>query len=208
MVQALLKEFRADSGNPQGYDPETKVIRFWFHQATRLTDGHIALSADGTSRIVVNWSTRGTRREIEDRARIDADDRMADGYSEWSDAQVFSVLLALGIETGASAKETLAKAVVAPMEAAERASAERLSIQWEVDEINLGDAIGLRYMVVQKAEAILNDAGLLANPEGTVVSDERVSATLEVAEFAAARNVLLEELTPTERRYNCRIEHV
>ena len=68
--------------------------------------------------------------------------------------------------------------------------ANRLSIQWDVAERDIQDAIGLRYTVVQKAEAILNDAELLVDQSGTVVPDNDVSATLEASEFDAARTLL------------------
>ena len=87
-----------------------------------------------------------------------------------------------------------------------RAFATQLSSRWDVAEGDISDAIDLRYQVVQKAEAILNNAGLLVDASGRVVAEDAVSATREVAEFDAARTLLLNALSPEERRYNCSIQ--
>ena len=187
--------------------PETRIITFWLHQPTRLTDGHIAIRADGTSRITVNWSSKGKPFDVASRARHDTASRQQDaGMTAWDSAQVSALLDDLSIpHVGQKPIDAFADAVLAPIRASERQAAERLSIQWDVSERDIQDAIGLRYTVVQKAEAILNDAGLLVDQSGTVVADDEVAATLEVSEFNAAKSLLWTKLTAEERRYNCRI---
>lgn len=202
VVSALFKE---DPKNAAA--PGKRIIRFWLHQPTRLTDGHIALHADGTSRIAVNLSTKGKPFDIAERARHDgAMRREHEGMTAWDDAQVRDLLALLNIAPdGQTPIRLFADIILAPIRCAEREAAKRLSIQWDVEDKDLPDAIGLRYQVVQKAEAILNDAGLLVDQDGTVVAGDTVTATLEVFEFAPAKALLWEKLTAEERRYNCRI---
>lgn len=202
VVSALFKEDASHSAAAG-----TRKVDFWLHQPTRITDGHILLQADGTFRINVNWSNKGKPFDVAARARYDAAMRRDEaGMTAWGDAQVGALLADLNISPGArSPVEALCDTVLAPIRSAERQAAERLSIQWEVSDRDIPDAIGLRYQVVQKAEAILNDAGLLVDQDGTVVSDDTVAATLEVSEFGAAKSLLMSKLTAEERRYNCQI---
>ena len=203
VVSALFKE-----ETPNSTAPGTRKICFWLHQPTRLTDGHIVLQEDGTSKTVVNLSTKGKPFEISARARHDNSMRREDaGMAEWDDVQIAALLADLEIDqASASPVEAFADAVIAPIRAAERSAAKHLSIQWDVEERDIPEAISLRYQVVQKAEAILNDAGLLVDQDGTCVSDETISATLEVSEFDAAKALLWSALNAEDRRYACRID--
>ncbi|MEM6387002.1 MAG: hypothetical protein AAF718_12290 [Pseudomonadota bacterium] len=208
MVTLLFKETLAANSYFSKYQPEARVVAFWIHQQTRLTDGHVVLQPNGKAQIVVNWSAHGKPFTIAERARLDGRMRREDaGMTEWRDADVIALLEHLGVDVLADAAiDTFVDVIIGPICANERESAERLSIRWDVDDKDIKDAIGLRYQVVQKAEAVLNDAGLLVDPNGAVVSDETVSATLEVAEFTAAKALLWKALSAGERRYNCRID--
>ena len=210
MVVALLfKEECAVESILSGDAPETRIIRFWIHQSNRLTDGHITIQPDGTSSTSINLSSKGKRSSIAARAAYDGEIRQSEaGFEAWDDARVADLLSDMQIESGAaSPSNAFADAILAPVRAVESSMAEQLSIQWEVQDEDIPDAIGLRYHVVQKAEAILNDAGLLVDQMGTVVADDSVSATMEVTQFGAAKSLLMNTLSADERRYNCRIEH-
>lgn len=203
MVTALLfkEECSADG---------SRVVRFWIHQPNRLTDGHIAIGQDGKARTSVNMSSKGKRAAIEARADYDGSmRRKAGGFEEWDDARLAALLDDLQVEAGNRPHaDAFAEAIVMPIRAVESAMAEHLAIKWDVRDEDISDAIGLRYHVVQKAEAILNDAGLLVDQMGTVVADDQVSATIEVTQFAAAKTLLMSALSAEERRYNCQILHV
>ncbi|MGR3514168.1 MAG: hypothetical protein ACU0GG_15515 [Paracoccaceae bacterium] len=210
MVVALFKEDSAARTSQSSTSPKTRIVRFWLHQPNRLTDGHLAIGETGETRVSINLSTRDTTKTITERAAADRAAREGqDGYSIWDNAAVADLLGAMDIDcAGRSPCDVFADAVVAPVEATERAAADRLSIQWDVEERDIPEAIGLRYLVIQKAEAILNDAGLLVDPKGTVVADDTVAATLDVTEFSAAKSLLASVLTAEERRFNCRIQQV
>lgn len=208
MVAALFKDTQANATFLRQYADDTRIIRYWLHQPTRLTDGHIALTQDGTARYVVNWSRRGTHREISylaQTARLIL--RGEEGFECWTNAQLSDLLRSLGAapQPGHSDLTLLADILTAPILSAERAGAENLSLHWEVDDKHLADALSHRFAVVQKAEAILNEAGLLVDPEGTIVSQQEVSATLKVSEFKAAQAVLRTRLHTSDLRYNCKI---
>lgn len=208
MVIALLfKEEWANEGSHGDQKPESRIVRFWIHQPNRLTDGHIAFAEDGTARASINMSTKGKRAKVHARALYDGSMRRTDaGYTQWDGDRVKALLEAMQVELGEkSPAESFADAILRPIRAAESAMAEHLSILWDVDDKDISDAIGLRYQVVQKAEAILNDAGLLVDPMGTVVANDRVLATIEVTQFEAAKSLLMNSLNAEERRFNCRI---
>ena len=207
VIASLYKEQSRANGASGSPGSETRIIHFWIHQKTRLTDGHIVIPASGKPRISVNWSSRGTPSDIAERARYEQTARKQQaGMAEWDKEQVAALLAELGIEHGSgNATKAFADVVLHQVRNAERAAAHKLSIQWDVEEQDISDAIGMRYLAVQKAEAILNDAGLLVDADGTVVNDTQVAATLEVTEFEAAKSLLWTTLSPEERRYNCRI---
>lgn len=210
VFELLFKEACASHQGQNAQTPTTEILRFWLHQSNRVTDGHIAFQPDGTAHTSINLSTKGRHSTIEARAAYDAAMRRDQaGYDEWDDARLTSLLDKMSIEIGdKSPAQAFASAVLAPIRATESAAAEHLSILWDVEDEDIHDAIGLRYHVVQKAEAILNDAGLLVDQMGTVVAEDNVSATIEVTQFAAAKSLLMNTLSADERRYNCRIEHV
>ncbi|MEM7719668.1 MAG: hypothetical protein AAF222_10740 [Pseudomonadota bacterium] len=208
MVTALFKEETASQSFLNSFDPATRIVWFWIHEPARITDGHVAFETGAAPRISINMSTKGKPFDIAQRARLDGASRQDEaGLTHWNDAEVTALLADLGADSmGAAPVEAFAEAVVGPLRAEDRATAARLSILWDVDDRDIRDAISLRYQVVQKAEALLNDAGLLVDPSGTVVPDHTVAATLEVAEFEAAKTLLWNKLSPEERRYNCRIQ--
>ncbi len=204
MVIALLfKEEQSSSDQ----SPETRILRYWLHQSNRITDGTIIFAPDGTARASINMSTKGKRAQVHARALYDGSLRRTDGgYVDWEEERLSELLVAMQIEPGTKPPaERFAEAILRPIRATESAMAEHLSILWDVEDKDISDAIGLRYHVVQKAEAILNDAGLLVDPMGTVVADDRVLATMEVTQFEAAKSLLMNTLSPEEKRYNCRI---
>lgn len=207
VITSLFKEESASESFLSEYGPETRIIWFWIHETNRLTDGYVALNPDGTSRVSITWTSTGSASDIANRARYEADHRRDGvGLSAWDEDQQSSMLTALGITAeNISAEEAFAEFALAPIRALERSSTHQLSIAWDAEEDDIQEAIGLRYLVVQKAEAILNDAGLLVDPQGTVVDSDTLSATMGVKEFNTAKSLLWEKLSPEERRYNCRI---
>ena len=207
VIASLFKEQSGAEGVFGRQEPETRIVRFWIHQKTRLTDGHIAFPATGNPRISINWSSRGTPSDVAERADYEgAVRRQQAGMTEWDENRVAALVADLGIESDCLGPfNTFADAVLQQVRNTERSAVHKLSIQWEVEDQDISDAIGMRYLAVQKAEAILNDAGLLVDPDGTVVNDNEVAATLEVTEFEAAKSLLWTTLSPEERRYNCRI---
>lgn len=207
MIAALFKEREAGEGSFAQYPAGTRIVQFWLHQPTRLTDGHIAFRPGGTPRISINRSLAGTAQDIGAQAAMEQTmQRDEAGMAIWADTQIKALVAELDLpgDTVAPA-DRLADALLRPVLAAEKSAVNRLSIRWDADKKDPTDAIGLRYSVVQKAEAILNDAGLLADGNGTVIADDEVAATLEVTEFSAAKSLLWNTLTVEERRYNCRI---
>ena len=210
MVIALL--FRDEHTSVQTSNdqtPDTRIVRFWIHQTNRLTDGTFTYSEDGTAKASINMSTKGKRAKVHARALYDGSIRRTDaGYTDWDDNRINALLEAMQVDPSEKPPaERFAEVILRPIRATESAMAEHLSILWDAEDKDISDAIGLRYHVVQKAEAILNDAGLLVDPMGTVVADDRVLATLEVTQFAAAKSLLMNSLSSEERRYNCRIIH-
>ena len=80
-----------------------------------------------------------------------------------------------------------------------------LCVQWEIGDGDPNDALSLRNAVTEKVEAALDRAGLLVDWEGASIGMGTVETSFSVTDFRAAKTVVWDSLSDSEKINGCRI---